>query len=268
MPVEQSAGTEWRNRHEAGNVDGDGGLGGQRDPDAAVNKLLAETCLAHGGLERWAAFSTVTAEVRVDAVSIQGPLSTSFGLEACTQVQLVSLDRFGPNRCITSFTPNAVELNDADGNALEQGNPALLNGWQGRLGLSGDLGDICALSASLWTYLNFPFVMALDGFECTERGKLHLTGEDWRTLEVDFPPPDLGERLRLLAYIDARGHTRRFDWYPPGTNRAAAVAYVSRFDETDGLLMPAELLAYHACPGLTGPMNSHTDITFSAMGHR
>lgn len=233
-----------------------------------VNKLLAEAFRAHGGLERWAAFSTITAEVKVDAVSTQGPSSTCFGMEACTKWQLVVLDRFGPDQCVTSFTPNAVELNDAEGNVLKHGHPSLINGWHGRLGLSNDLGDICALSVSLWTYLNFPFVLALDGFECTERGWLHLADDRWRTLEVNFSSPGTNARLRLLAHIDAMGQTRRFDWYPPGANRARAVAYVRRFSDIDGLLVPVELVAHLECPGMAGPMNSHTDITFSRLSRQ
>jgi YD repeat-containing protein len=209
--------------------------------------------------------STVTAHVEVHAMSDEGILSTGFDLEASTQLRLVCLDGYGPDGCITSFSPTAVELHDRDGNVLERGDPEMLEGWQARLGVSDDLGDVCALSVSLWTYLNFPFAMALDGFSCTERGTWHGPDGDWRMLAVEYPAPTLGTRLRMLAYIDAAGRTRRFDWFTQGGTRAAAAAQVTAFDLVGGLLVPVRLLVWRLCPGLADLPRNHTDIRLSAV---
>jgi hypothetical protein len=225
-----------------------------------VDSLALRACNAHGGLRHWHGKSSVTARVLVERTSAGRVFSTEFGLESGTQLELVCMDDYGPEHHVTSFMPNRVELLDSGGTLLSRGDPASMQDWQGRLGLSDNLGDICSLSLSMWTYLNFPFLMALDGFSCTEQSAVVENGEERRTVLVAFPPDDDGGRSRVLAHIAPNGRTRQVDWYAGNQSRVVSVAHMVDYVDTDGLLLPSHIVAHHRCADRTGPDAAFSNI--------
>jgi hypothetical protein len=228
-----------------------------------MDSLALLACDAHGGLARWLRSSSITARVVAERTSGGRIFSTAFGLEAGMQVTLVCLDDYGPDRHVTSFSPERVALFDAEGTIIEQGNPVTMKGWHGRLGLSDDLGDICAFSLSVWTYLNFPFLTTLEGFTCMEKTSSHDTGRQQRTLLVEFPPDAEGGRVRFLAHIAPDGRTRRLDWYAGDQTDVISAAYLIAHADVDGLLIPSHILALHSGRDCIGPQSAFTDIVLT-----
>lgn len=227
-----------------------------------MDNLALLACNAHGGISRWLATATLTARVLVERTSAGRVFATEFGIEAGMQLAIVCLDDYGPDRHVTSYMSDRVELFDAEGALIECGSPATIPDWQGRLGLSDDLGDICSLSLSMWTYLNFPFIATLDGFTCTERDPLRNDGEEQRTLLVEFPPDQQGSRSRFLAHISSDGRTERLDWYARNQTRLVSMTYMIKHADIDGLLLPSHIVALHAGER-NGSDAAFTDIFFS-----
>jgi hypothetical protein len=90
-----------------------------------------------------------------------------------------------------------------------------------------------------WNYLSTPMLLTRDGVTVTECDTWPEAGEQWRRLQVSFPPDIHTHSRRQTFYIDAAGLIRRHDYvaHPIG-GWAHAAHYCADHRRFAGLVFP------------------------------
>jgi len=198
---------------------------------------------AHGGLERWRTFSTLSAHL------LQGgalwSLKGHAGLLDDTNVT-VDLRRerashapFGDAGRKSSFTPNRVSLQTASGEVISEldaprqsfAGHTLETPWT-ELQLAYFAG--CAM----WTYLNMPFLLASPGVESTRIDPWDEDGETWERLRVRFPAEIVTHSTEQTLYVGADGLLRRHDYDVEIAGNTPGAHYISGYQEVQGIMIP------------------------------
>jgi len=198
---------------------------------------------AHGGLERWRTFSTLSAHL------LQGgalwSLKGHAGLLDDTNVT-VDLRRerashapFGDAGRKSSFTPNRVLLQTASGEVISEldaprqsfAGHTLETPWT-ELQLAYFAG--CAM----WTYLNIPFLLASPGVESTRIDPWDEDGETWERLRVRFPAEIVTHSTEQTLYVGADGLLRRHDYDVEIAGNTPGAHYISGYQEVQGIMIP------------------------------
>jgi hypothetical protein len=218
-----------------------------------VNDLANEIIAAHGGLDRWRGFESLTAHL-VQGGALWG-LKGKAGLLDDTSVT-VDLRRehashapFGsPNRK-SSFSPAIVELQTADGETLEAlpwprasfAGHTLETPWT-------DLQLAYFAGCAMWTYLNMPFLLAAPGVESSELEPWNEQGETWRRLRVRFPDDIATHSTEQTLYVDAQGLLKRHDYDVEIAGDTPGAHYVSDYVEVQGIKFPTRRRIYPRQP--------------------
>jgi len=209
-------------------------------PDLA--KLAIE---AHGGLERWNTYTTLSAHL------IQGGvLWAAKGKAGVLDDVTVTVDLrqekashwpFGSADRTSRFEPQRVALENAKGEVLEK----LL---QPRSSFEGhtletpwtDLQLAYFAGCAMWTYLNTPFLLARPRVESEEVEPWQEAGETWRRLKVRFPADIATHSTEQTLYFDQQGLLKRHDYDVEISGGTAAAHYVSDLKEFSGILFPTK----------------------------
>jgi hypothetical protein len=157
-----------------------------------MNSLAKFAIDAHGGMDRWKQFQTVSADLVKSGVLSQvkgqaGALdktNVTVGLRS----EWPSHSPFGTAGRRSKFEPGRVALEAADRAIVEElreprqsfTGHTLETSWT-ELQLAYFVG--CAM----WTYLNMPFLLAWPGVVSEEMSPWEENGENWRRLAVHFP---------------------------------------------------------------------------------
>lgn len=198
---------------------------------------------AHGGLERWRTFSSLSAHL------LQGgalwALKGHAGLLDDTNVT-VDLRRerashapFGDAGRKSSFTPNRVSLQTASGEVISEldaprqsfAGHTLETPWT-ELQLAYFAG--CAM----WTYLNMPFLLASPGVESKRIDPWDEDGETWERLRVRFPAEIVTHSTEQTLYVGADGLLRRHDYDVEIAGNTPGAHYISGYQEVQGIMIP------------------------------
>src|SRR5712664_2642571 len=209
-------------------------------PDLA--KLAIE---AHGGLERWNSFTTLSVH-GINGGVLWGAKGKAGVLDDVTitvdlRNEKASHFPFGSPDRRSRFEPQRVALEDASGKVIEQ----LL---QPRSSFQGhtletpwsDLQLAYFVGCAMWTYLNTPFLLARPGVESEEREPWQETGETWRRLQVRFPVDIATHSTEQTLYFDQKGVLRRHDYHVEISGGIGAVHYVSDIKEVSGIVFPTK----------------------------
>src|SRR6266849_6562963 len=209
-------------------------------PDLA--KLAIE---AHGGLERWNSFTTLSVH-GIDGGVLWGAKGKSGVLDdVMVTVDLrnerVSHWPFGSRDRRSRFEPQRVALENAKGEVVEE----LL---QPRSSFQGhtletpwsDLQLAYFAGCAMWTYLNTPFLLARPGVESEEVEPWQEAGETWRRLKVRFPADIATHSTEQTLYFDQKGVLRRHDYDVEISGGIGAVHYVSDIKEVSGIVFPTK----------------------------
>jgi hypothetical protein len=115
-----------------------------------------------------------------------------------------------------------------------------------------------------WNYLSTPMLLTRDGVTVTEGETWQEAGEQWRRLEVTFPPDIHTHSPRQTFYVDAAGLIRRHDYVAEPIGRwACAAHYCDDHKRFDGLVFPTRRRVRPRGPGgrsLPGPILVGLDI--------
>ena len=138
-----------------------------------MNSLAKLAIDAHGGLDRWKQFETVSAHLVQGGVLWQlkgqaGTLDVT-DVRVGLQSEWASHAPFGATGRISRFEPGRVAIEDADGVVLEElreprqsfAGHTLQTPWT-------DLQLAYFAGCAMWTYLNTPFLLAWPGVVCEE----------------------------------------------------------------------------------------------------
>lgn len=210
-----------------------------------MDKLASTIIDAHGGLERWKSFETLSAHL------VQGGalwmLKGKNGVLDDTNVtinlrsEFASHAPFGDSKLKSSFTPDLVELRPPEGETLE----ALPNP---RASFSGhtletpwtDLQLAYFAGVAMWTYLTMPFLLAEEDVQSQEINTWEENGETWRRLRVEFPASIATHSTIQTLYVDGDGLLKRHDYDVEIAGNTPGAHFVSDYVDVQGIKFPTK----------------------------
>jgi hypothetical protein len=211
-----------------------------------MNKLAEFAIQAHGGLDRWKTFSTVSADLiqggALWALKGKAGLLDKVNLKVDLTRQWASHSPFlAANQRSIFEPPQRVAIETTTGKIVEElHNPrdsfkghTLETPWS-NLQLAYFAG--CAM----WTYLNTPFVLAESGVESEELEPWKEKGDTWRRLKVKFPARIVTHSTVQTLYFDAAGLLRRHDYDVEIAGGTSGAHYIDDFVKVSGILFPTK----------------------------
>jgi hypothetical protein len=216
-----------------------------------MNKLARQAMDAHGGLERWNRFTTLSAHL------IQGgALWAAKGKAGVLVDPTVTIDLreekashwpFGSPDRRSRFEPQRVAIESASGTVLEE----LLQpraSFAGHAATWSDLQLAYFAGYAMWTYLNIPFLLARLDVESEEVEPWQESGETWRRLKVRFPANIATHSTEQTFYFDRQGLLRRQDYTVEVDGTAGAAHYVYDHKEFSGIVFPTKRRVFRRQP--------------------
>jgi hypothetical protein len=214
-----------------------------------MTELLDLAITAHGGLDRFHQFSSVTAKLHQGGVlwQLKGKPTV---LEDCNvKVDLnrehVSHWPFAPTQNRSIFTPDRVIIESPQGLVVEE----LLEPRQSFDGYEmethwSDPQVAYFAGYTMWTYLTSPFILKRPGVAVQEIDTWKENGEEWRRLHVRFPDDIATHSTEQTFYFDRQGLLVRHDYEVDIQGRNAAARYLSNYVNADGIVMPGKMRIY------------------------
>ncbi|MFI7612281.1 hypothetical protein ACIBP6_13770 [Nonomuraea terrae] len=210
-----------------------------------MNELIDRVIAAHGGLDRWNAFTSVKAHHLTGgglwALKGQGGVMKDVITHVDIHRRFVRQSPFGGPGLRSSFAADRVAVETDAGDVVEERRDPrdafaghdLDTPWD-RLHLAYFTGY------AMWTYLTEPFSFAMPGFQAEELEPWRGDGQTWRRLKVVFPDHIATHSKEQTYYIDGDGLIRRHDYVTEvlGANAGPAAHYSSEHREFDGIMVP------------------------------
>jgi hypothetical protein len=230
-----------------------------------VNELLAEVLEAHGGLERWRSARAIDARIHsgglLSATRMPGNRLSSYRLRVGVAEPYAACEPFPRDGQRAVFDRGGVRIEtDAGGVAASRGDPRpAFFGLAGlRRNLRWDALDATYFAGyAMWNYLATPLLLTRDGVRVAEGDRWREGGQEWRRLEVDFPPDLDTHSAHQTFYVDSSGLIRRHDYTAEVVGRWAKAAHLlADHREFDGLTFPTRRRVRPRGPGnraLSGP---------------
>ena len=210
-----------------------------------MNSLVSLTVDAHGGLERWRRFEQVSAHLRNDgvlwALKHQQGVIDDVNVRVALRREWASHSPFVEPNWQTSFEPHRVAIESTDGRVVEErlwprdsfAGHQVDSPWD-RLHLAYFAGY------AMWTYLNTPFVLAMDGVATEELEPWRENGESWRRLKVTFPESIATHNRVQTFYFASDGLLRRHDYDADVLGGTPAAQYVHEYRDFSGIKVPTK----------------------------
>jgi hypothetical protein len=211
-----------------------------------VEQDLAQFAIeAHGGLERWNRFSTISAHLIQGGVFWGAKGKADVLRDVTVKVDLrnekVSHWPFGSEDRRSRFEPQRVALENANGEVIEE----LL---QPRSSFKGhtfetpwtDLQLAYFVGCAMWTYLSTPFFLARPDIQSEEIEQWQEGGETWRRMKVRFPKDIATHSTEQILYFDQQGWLKRHDYHVEISGDIAAAHYVSDIKKFSGIVFPTK----------------------------
>lgn len=214
-----------------------------------MDSLLAFALDAHGGLDRWNAFTRLRAEVSIDGaiwhLKQQPGLLTGKVVDIDTQVQRIAIAPFTAPELRSVFVPGRLTLEGGDGAIVEtRTDPAAAFAGQTLESPWDPLHVAYFASEALWTYLTSPFLYTYPGFACEEIAPWQENGEQWRRLQVTFPDTVASHTRTQVTHFGPDGLMRRHDYTVDILGGATGANYVSDYREVQGIMLPTRRRIY------------------------
>ncbi|MEH7455426.1 hypothetical protein [Gottfriedia acidiceleris] len=231
-----------------------------------MNELLVQVIEAHGGLNRWKKYNSLTATIVTGGGlwAMKGLVQDSNPREMTVSLhsEVASLTPFGQPDWRTSFSPDRIAIETLSGEVIrEQGDPRTLFANHTMNTPWNPLHRAYFNGYAMWTYLTTPFFMMMPGFEVTEIPSWKEGNETWRGLRVRFPNNIASHSKEQDFYFDADLQLRRHDYHVDVAGSFPAAQYIDDYIEVEGFRYPTKRRAY-----LRGPnMEPVRDMLFVAI---
>lgn len=214
-----------------------------------MNDLLAFAVEAHGGMERWNAFTRLRAELSVGGaiweIKQQPGLLTDKLFEIETHHEHLTVTPFGDADTRLDFLPGRLAIETLDGKIVEtRNNPESAFVGQVRETPWDRLHVAYFVGEALWTYLTSPFLYTYPGFETEEIAPWQEDGEEWRRLRVTFPDHIASHTRTQITHFGPDGLMRRHDYTVDILGGATGANYPSAYKQFQGLMMPTRRRIY------------------------
>ncbi|SEO17026.1 hypothetical protein SAMN05444671_0803 [Flavobacterium sp. CF108] len=214
-----------------------------------MENLLEYTINAHGGIENWNKFESITARLLCGGVlwdlKQQSGVMQDIYVTSNTRKQMTSHYPFINEDWSTSFEPGRIAIQKKNGEIIEEmsaprdsfSNHVLETPWT-QLQLAYFAGY------AMWTYFNLPFIFKNPDYKVTELEPWNENGELYRRLEVTFPDEVAAHSGVQTFYIDKEGLIKRHDYNVDISAGAAAAHYLSDYIEVQGIKIPTKRRVY------------------------
>jgi hypothetical protein len=218
-----------------------------------VNDLAKEIIEAHGGLDRWRGFESLTAHLiqggALWAMKGQAGVLDDTNVTVDLRREHASHAPFGDAGRKSSFSPDRVELQSREGELLDA-LPSPRASFHGHTLETpwNELQLAYFAGCAMWTYLNMPFLLANPGVESSELAPWNEQGETWRRLRVRFPAEIATHSAEQTLYVDAQGLLKRHDYDVEIAGNTPGAHYISDYVEVQGIKVPTSRRIYPRQP--------------------
>jgi hypothetical protein len=205
-----------------------------------MSNLLDFVLEANGGLDRWRNVDSV--DVRI---SMNGPLAVIKQQPDGLRDVLVRVDARQPRTRISPyrhkgqrgfFEPGRVWIEDTQGQLLsELRDPRSSFDSQNRMSPWTDLQFLYFVGYAYRGYFTTPYLLTENRVEVREERPHEENGEQWRVLDVTFPPSLDVHTARQKFYFDERGYLVRND-YATDVARGTVAHYLFDQQVFDGFV--------------------------------
>jgi hypothetical protein len=214
-----------------------------------MNDLLALALSAHGGSEKWNGFSSLKAHLHFDGVvwGVKGRpgVFKDVHYHANIHKQEAGFTDYPLAGQDTTFTPDLITIEAADGKILEQlASP--------RDSFAGNVWDtpwsvlqmLYFSNYAFWTYFTAPFNFVLPGYLTEEISPWTEGADTWRRLQVTFPDTIATHNRIQVFFYDKNGLLRRHDYAPDILGSFPSTQIVSEYREYSGIMLPSKRKIY------------------------
>jgi hypothetical protein len=160
-----------------------------------------------------------------------------------------SVTPFGAPDQRTSFTPERVAIEKLDGAVVAQNRDfAALYAGHGLGTPWGPLHRAHFNGYAMWTYLNTPFLLRMDGVQLEEQAPWREGDEEWRVLRAYFPGRMVSHSRYQDFYFGEDRMLRRHDYQVDVAGGLLAAQLTGAYVEADGIRLPTRRRAYARGP--------------------
>jgi hypothetical protein len=208
-----------------------------------MGDLLDLAISAHGGIDRWASLSRLTARVSVAGglwpAKGKAGILEEVSVEVECHRQHVEYFPFGADGHRSVYEPNRVAVESSDNRVLEsRDNPRKAFASHVRETQWDNLDLVYFSGYAMWTYLTTPFLLERPGFQSAEIEPWNEGDEVWRRLKVIFPENVASHSAEQVFYFDKSGILTRHDYNADILGGVAAANYATEPREFSGLIIP------------------------------
>ena len=218
-----------------------------------MNSLVELAIDAHGGLDRWQQYRTLSADLANGGAL--WPLKGQPGVLDKATVTVGLTDQwashrpFGAPNLKSQVRPHRVAIETDDGVVIEElddprasfAGHQLETPWS-RLQLAYFAGY------AMWGYLNLPFALARPDIHSEELSPWEEEGESWRRLKVTFPETIATHSKQQTLYFDQNGLLKRHDYDVDISGGSSAAHYVGDYQAFSGLMFPTRRRVFPRLP--------------------
>lgn len=205
---------------------------------------LATTVInAHGGLDRYAQYSSATVHFRSGgalwAMKGQDGIFDKAAVRVDLRRQHASHYPFTAPGLHTSFTAQRVAVeSDAGQLVAERFDPRAAFAGHDLETPWDDLHVAYFAGYAMWTYLTSPFTFTSPGFRTEELPPVIEDGQSWNRLKVTFPDEIATHCREQTFYFDQEGLLRRHDYTAEVLNAGPAAHYCFDHKNFEGIMVP------------------------------
>lgn len=214
-----------------------------------MNNLLELTINAHGGLDNWGTFKSITAKLHATGLTFERKQQTGLFenvlVTADTKKQSISFEPLNNEEWHSAYTPDRVAIETIKGDVVEE----LLHPRSSFIGHVREtpwtrLQAFYFASYAMWTYLNVPFIFANPGYAVQEIEPWEEDGKHFRRLQVIFPKDVATHGPTQTFYIGDDGLIHRHDYNVEIVINASSSHYLFDYKEVNGIKIPTRRLVY------------------------
>ncbi|WP_322045573.1 hypothetical protein [Paraburkholderia sp. J67] len=212
-----------------------------------MSTLLEQAVKAHGGMDSWSRFRSVTVGLDVGGAiwPHKGQEGLLEGIEVTADLRRQRVDTVSlKDGWRGTFEPDLVRIVATDGEAEERRAPRA--SFEGHVHETrwDRLHTLYFSSYALWTYLTTPFLLTYPGFHAEELPQWSENGETWRRLKVTFPAAIATHGREQIFYFGADGLLRRHDYNVEVMGGAPGANYASDYRNMSGIMVPMSRRVY------------------------
>ena len=211
--------------------------------------LLDDVIDAHGGLEARRAFTRIEAEIvtRGGLFPLKGLADdpTVRRMTAWLHEERASVTPFGAADQRTHFSPERVAIEKLDGSLVaESRDLSALFAGHGLGTAWGPLHRAFFNGYAMWTYLNTPFLLAMEGVELVELEAWQEGEEKWRVLRAFFPGRMISHSRHQDFYFGEDLLLRRHDYQVDVAGGFPAAQLTGDYIDAGAVRLPSRRRAF------------------------